>query len=324
MAEEQTETTVAEGDSTDQATFDDKLAAAGFDVADDEGRAADGDDGGDSSDVEDDGRESADAQTTDDEATEPTFTTKELNAAQRAGFDEDFLTALGDRARPLVENLVKSQSDIGRRYAKIGQAERNARKREEETGKESADEERKPLFDPAEYEGDEYATAFNTMDGRVHQLEGQLAQFSQDKQEQDDMRAMKDADAWLGQLEGKGFEELGDGPTMSLDPDSPEYEARAKLYGKADQLQVGFRAAEGEDMAQEEALAQAFAILYPGAQTEAKRDKKQEAIDRRKKQKTARPTGRKTTRQYNSADERTAEALDDYEKEHDTHFFLPQ
>jgi len=321
MAEEQTKTTAAEGDSTDQATFDDKLEAAGFDVPDDEGQTADDDDGGDSSGVEDDGRESADAQTTDDDATEPTFTTKQLNAAQRAGFDEDDLTAMGERAQPFVEKLLKSQSDIGRRYAEIGRTERDARKRETETGKESGDQERKPLFDPAEYEGEEYATAFNAVDDRVYKLEQQLAEASQDRQKQDDLRALKDADAWVGQLDLKDFDELGEGPVLALDQDSPEQQARFALYDKADEIQLGFETARGEEMSQEQALSEAFSVLYPNVQAEAKRGKRQEAIDKRRKQRTSKPTGRKTTRQYNSADERTIEALDAKEKELDINFF---
>ncbi len=229
-----------------------------------------------------------------DEPTEPELTGRQINAAKSYRIDEDAIKALGESAPSILDRLADANSDIGRRYSKLGRAEKSdPSKGSDEPG------EFEPIkeFDPAE---DEYlATAINPLVGIVNKLGERLGQvgtradaaFARSEEEQM-RRAEGQADGYFESVR-EDFPQFGDGPTGELGEHTPEHRARQELIEEAAALRKGYELVHDRKMSVRESLDRALNGIGMDAKVKAERARLRKGVNSRSRQITSRPTNRK-------------------------------
>ena len=255
---------------------------------------------------------------------EPAYTDRELNAAKRFGFDPENLDALGEQGKQLAERLAKIDSEIGRRYSKIGQTERVLRERESASGTERDDAEQSepsPEEPPRSGQQFEHDDRLDAMAQEVERLRGHVGSLVPDRESADRRRAEAATDRFFAELDPEVYPQFGRGRWADLPEDSDQFQRRAEVATKAGEILRGYELVHGEPMEVAEALGQALAILAPEARVAADRRKLSDDLRQRARQRIARPTQRRTARAYESSEQRTVEALDHWEKARGVRFF---
>lgn len=232
---------------------------------------------------------------------------REVNAARKFGLDEEdlaVLTALGDRGRQLVERLVKADSDLGRRYSRIGRAERVL-------GRSSS-----PASDGARGDDD-----WAGMARQLRQLREQVAELVQDVQHTRAGHQSEAAERCFAGLDPEVYSEFGRGRSEDLEADSPELRKRQELLTKAAEIRRGYELVHGKPMDGDESLRQALSIVAADAQSQSEQRRLAHQLRRRSRQRISRPTQRRGGESYESAAEKTGRALEEWEKTRGIKFF---
>jgi len=255
---------------------------------------------------------------------ERVYTDRELNAARRFGISPEDLDALGDGGKELAERLAKTDSEIGRRYSKIGQAERDLRRRESADDAEPGD--ARPDGPPSDDSAGASAPVaqddrIGAMAQEMARLREQVSSLAAERQSGDRQKVEAATDRFFAELDGEIYPQFGAGPWAKLPEDSNEFGQRRELVTKAGEILRGYELVHGQAMDVAEALDQALSIVAPEARVAADRRKLSADLRRRARQRIARPTQRRTARAYESSEERTAEALDHWEKARGVRFF---
>ena len=255
-------------------------------------------------------------EATEEVATEPTYSDKELNAAKRFGFSAEDLTDLGDKGAGLAAKLVDASSNLGRKYAEIGRASQKLSAESAGVPKDGPKEAPELKFEPEEW-GEDQAGKLNGLVKQFTTMKDRLAEVSKFYQEGADRQFMAEVDVIFKGLDVKVYPELGSGATKDLAEDTPEHEARQRLMGKAAEILQGYELVHGESMDMTTAFQEALAIQYPDA-THRKRAGQVEA---RSKQRTIRPTQRRSSRDFGSPEEKAEAKAREYDKSKGIGFF---
>ena len=284
-----------------------------------EGRAADDKAG------EDGKAKDTDAKATGDDGA-PTFTDRELRAAKQFGFDAEDLAVLpADKAAALKEKFIKAQSDLGRRYSKIGRAMAELHEqpvsRAVDSGKpaDAAGGGDKPVFSADDY-GEDGAKLLNAYDARLVKLEAQWTAQQVELARADRARSVREVDGMFAKLDPEMYP-VGKGSGADLDSLSDEFDNRMKVLGELEIIQAGYRQVNGEDMPLAEAMEQALLICFPEAHTNKARKGLEGKIQQRRSQQTARATGKAGSPSYKDADEAAMAAVADKDRELGGKFF---
>lgn len=272
-----------------------------------------------------DGQTESEADDLADPPVEPVYSDRELNAAKRFGFDPEALDALGDQGKALAERLAKIQTDIGRRYSRIGQTERLLRDQQidpDPSDDESVEESEHPdAASPAATGRPEQGGPLGALGQEVASLREQIDSLAADRWRRQWHEAQAQTDRFFAGLDSDVYPQFGLVPWAQLPDDSGEFQRRAELVTKAGEILRGHELVHGRPMDVADALEQALAIVAPEAKVAADRRKLSDDLRRRARQRIARPTQRRTTREYESPQQRTAEALDHWEKARGVRFF---
>jgi len=269
------------------------------------------------------------SETTAEGESEPPYTDRELNAARRFGVTADDLLALGAKGGELARRLAKAHSDIGRRYSRIGRTERMLREAAPANPQDAADggpaTEGAPSAAPA---GPAPTPPRFDSDDRLHAMARELSSLREqvdavaaEARSAEQCRERAITDRFFSGLDLEVYPQFGAKRGADLPKDSPEYRRRAEVVTKANEIRRGYELVHGETMDLSEAMEEAVAIVAPDAKVAADRKRLSENLRRRARQRIARPTHRRSDRQYESPAERTIEVLDQWEKERGLRFF---
>lgn len=214
------------------------------------------------------------------ETPETTWTPRELNAAKKFGLDEAALTALGAEAPKVLARLVKADSSIGERYARIGKTERDLRQRAEAKPAKAEPEEEAPievpgdaelekLFDPEVF-GEQPAKLLTRLvkDSVRRDKEAQEAQVREAERFKAEV-AEKAHDIIKG-LDAEIYSELGGGESSKeLLDGGPEITAREAVIEDAINRMLGRWTAAGEAMEMDDAIQESLMAKYPESYAKA-------------------------------------------------------
>jgi len=237
------------------------------------------------------------------DSTESTWTTQEVNAAKQFGMSEDDLNALGEKGKDFAARLVKTSSDIGRRYSELGRGEKAARTVPEATPPEPP-KKLEHTFDPEVYPAKD-AEFLGSLVNEVNVMREMMAGFQKSSQAAQLAESERTADAFFASLDAKAYPQFGEGRGTGLDRNGPEMMARNKVWDTANEIALGRQLASGTPMDFEEALQRALLIEAPDAQVETAR---RNAEDRRKHQ-VPRPNKNRSTRTAPTGDEKAMDAM---------------
>ena len=240
---------------------------------------------------------------------------RELEAARKFGLDDQdvaALVALGDSGRQLVGRLVKVDSDLGRRYSRIGRAERAQGRDSSPAGDGAA-----VVGRPADRGDDEWAG----MAQQLQRLREQVAELVQDLQQNRTGQQSEAAERFFAALDPEVYTEFGSGKSEELSADSPELRRRQELLTKAAEIRRGYELVHGEPLDTDESLRQALPIVAAEAQSQSEQRRLSRQLQRRSRQRISRPTQRRGGESYESAAEQTGRALAEWERTRGIKFF---
>lgn len=291
-----------------------------------------------------------------EEPGDSSFTARQVGAARRFGFAEEDLVvieALGPAGKALLERLVKADSDIGRRYSRLGRAEQDHAG--EQPGREESQTnaamsvtggpaDGEPAVMPAgdDEQGDGAAESAqgsgaepSALAEELTQLRGQVAELAQAAQQ-----AVAERDAaseaertsaerfvtsgverFFAQLDAVTYGQFGRGPSEALSPDSAERRSRQELLAKADEIRRGHEGVHASPMDVEESLRQALAIVDPDAPARRQREQLARQVRLRSAQILARPSQRRGADALESAADKTSRALEEWQSMKGVRFF---
>jgi hypothetical protein len=264
----------------------------------------------------------------------PAFNPRQVGAARRFGFlEEDLvvLEALGRTGRELLERLAKADSDLGRRYSRLGRAEQGTAVRSEgslpvrvspalaDAPTSRRDVAPTPPMAPVPPAASGPDTAPDLAE-ELARLRGQVSQLLRETQEGQAARESADAERFFTRLDPQTYPEVAGGPTEKLAAGSPQRQIREALLVKALEIRSGRQAVSGKPMEVEESLREALTVLAPGAAAQAERKRLARQLRLREAGLIARPTQRGGAALESPAD-RTARALEDWQSRRGVRFF---
>lgn len=265
-----------------------------------------------------------------DEASEPAaagLTERQLHAAEKFGFSPEDLAALGDRAAAFAERLVKLDSELGRRYGKLGQLAKQLKARQGGQA-DPADEADAPgAFDPAgatdtpEPHRPAETTANNGLADRVEALQQQLAELAASQRQAQRQQNRQTAERFFAALDAELYPQFGEGLTDDLPDDSDALQQRRRLLAKAGEIRGGYELVHGQKMDPSEALKQALAVVAPEGPVAAERKRIAESVRLARGRQVARPSGHRRGELADPA-QRTAEVLAEWQRTRGVRFFM--
>ena len=271
------------------------------------------------------------------------FTPRQVGAAEKFGFSEEdlvVLEALGQTGRGLLERLVKADSEIGRRYSRLGRAEQSS----------EGIPDRGPLGLPSRPAGVTPAATSATEDAstsqgdvaptpapeaaslaeEVERLRGQVLQLEKEAKEsqaaRDQAAASRErgeAERFFAQLDAQEYPQFGrgDSPPADLKEGSSQGQAREELLVKAAEIRRGHALLHGREMDVEESLREALSVVAPGAAAEAARRRLARQLRLRSAGLICRPAQRRGGAELESPADRTARALEEWQGRRGVRFF---
>jgi hypothetical protein len=252
----------------------------------------------------------------------PALDARQVGVARRFGLAEEdlvVLEALGRTGRGFLERLAKADSDLSRRYSRLGRVEQAAggagtvvaaRTRQTTAPTAVAPTTTAPAPEVAPEVAEELA-----------RLRGQVSQLLRQTQESQAARESADAERFFGQLDPQVYPDIAGGSTEKLPADAPQRKGRAALLVKAREIRSGHQAVGGGTMEVEESLGQALAVVAPGAAAGAERKRLARQLRLREAGFIARPTQRGNGAALESSADRTARALEDWQSRRGVRFF---
>jgi len=270
------------------------------------------------------------------------FTPRQVGAARKFGLAADNLAALaelGDKGRSLLDRLVKADSELGRRYSRLGRAEQaapgaasqkagaddpeascvstgSASRHPRPTAGASSLPGPCPSDEPPVPQGEAAEQA-----AEMERLRGQVSQLTRAAEESQAAREQAEAERFFARLDPEVYDGFGRGPSQALPEGSPSRQRRQELLGKAAEIRRGRQALRSEELGVEESLAQALAILAPGAAARAQRRELARQVRLRQAGFLARPAQQRGPGALESPADRTARVLEDWQGRKGVRFF---
>ena len=198
---------------------------------------------------------------------------------------------------------------------------------EGQENQESEDDEIKPIefdedmVDPGTAEvlqqmQDRYVEQLRRTKQRIEEMQNQLMYSQQvlqqmyaERQREAQVREVQSFDSALKSLPDEVKEKVGDGDFLAMNPSSPEYAERYRLF-KTQAMLRQQHAAAGRQLSVEEAVQSAAMLLYPDTVKSQVKREFQSKVSRRRKQFSSRPN-RRTKRSKKS---RAQKALERFER----------
>ena len=255
--------------------------------------------------VEDDKADKAEAETQ-EEPKAPAIDARLKHAAERAGYSEEDVAALGNKAPDVLAKLADGFDSVATRMAELGRAKSPQGDKPDEKSDafditkplnraallEKTDEEGLPIF------SDEalgvLTPIFDTVEAlrdAYARLQGRVTPYLDGQNKAADEKNWETLEAFFEEVSGDYGDVFGKGKTPDLDEKSEEVKARQALWTFTQQLVAGAESL-GQKADLKASLKQALSVTQAGRQKELARKQLNEDLKKRGRQITPRPKGR--------------------------------
>lgn len=282
-----------------------------------------------------------------DDASAPELTPSQQQVLKFHDLDEKDLPEPGPARDATLESLAKSRRQVSKKASEIGEAMVKAQDAAKTAPKAAGDGEAAGPSEGGESESsdaapqkltfteddlaaddDSFVTKLNAMAGEATSLRSELAEIKAEMataratdQASEQAQTVKEADTFFEKFwrveDGQPvseFPEFGRGPTVDLDSNSDERQARNAVIQKAKIMAMGY---EGMDLEAPDTLTllgEALLTLTPGKHKSAAEASIRKALARRRRSAIPRSSNRPRTPAADDADTRAKRKFDEWEK----------
>ena len=236
-------------------------------------------------------------------------------AADRLGYTQEDVDALGDKAEATLGKLADSLDAVSTEFASMGRDALGVPKEEAKSGDvKPAVEQQKPSGEPFKLSVDAELFGDETVNQLVKPIEGQfsamgvrLESIEAFLQESAQQQLVTQSNAFFSGL-GDGYSEfIGKGPTAELERGSPEAKVRDDVLDMAETIAAGSKARD-RAMTFDDAMQRALSIVGKDFHGTMERKKLESTVKKRTTQLISRPTSRRTAEKFDSPDKKAMAA----------------